>query len=91
MYSAEEHVTFLKKKSEAFDSFRKYEAWLKKQRYPDGIKCYGSNGKGEFTSTEFNSHLEREGMVRHTSFMILLNPMALWSEATERISSTCNR
>jgi hypothetical protein len=65
MYSAEERVTFLKKKSEAFDSFRKYEAWLKKERNPNGIKCYGSDRGGEFTSTEFNNHLEREGMVRH--------------------------
>jgi hypothetical protein len=65
MYSAEERVTFLKKKSEAFDSFKKYEAWLKKQRNPDGIKCYGSDGGGEFMSAEFKSHLEKEGTVRH--------------------------
>ena len=31
MYSAEEHVTFLKNESDAFDSYKKYEAWVKEQ------------------------------------------------------------
>ena len=31
MYSAEEHITFLNSKSNTFDSYQKYEAWVKKQ------------------------------------------------------------
>jgi hypothetical protein len=42
-----------------------YEAWMKKQRNPDGIKGLGSDGEGEFMSAEFKNHLEKAGTVRH--------------------------
>lgn len=56
-------IYFLREKSEAFDSYRKYEAWLETQRKVK-IKCLQCDRGGEFTSDEFKDHLERHGTVR---------------------------
>jgi hypothetical protein len=63
-HSHEERVYFLKRKSETFDRYKKYEAWVRVQRGAM-IKIFGSDRGGEFTSAEFNDHLEKAGTVRH--------------------------
>jgi hypothetical protein len=63
-YSHEERVYFLKRKSETFDWYKKYEAWLRVQRGAM-IKVFRSDQGGEFTSAEFNDHLEKAGTVHH--------------------------
>jgi hypothetical protein len=64
LHTHEEKVHFLKKKSEAFNSYKRYEAWVKVQRNAF-IKIFGSDRGGEFTSKEFNEHLANAGTVRH--------------------------
>ncbi|KAF7367236.1 Retrovirus-related Pol polyprotein from transposon TNT 1-94 [Mycena sanguinolenta] len=58
----EERPYFLKKKSEAFENYLKYEAWVKLQRNAK-IKILGTDNGGEFTSKEFEDHLEKAGTV----------------------------
>jgi hypothetical protein len=60
----EEKIYFTVKKSEAFDYYKKYEAWVKVQRKAR-IETLGTDRGGEFTSEEFNTHLENAGTVRH--------------------------
>jgi hypothetical protein len=60
----EEKVFFLKQKSEAFNSYKKYEAWAKVQRNAV-IKILGTDRGGEFMSNAFVEHLELQGTVRH--------------------------
>ena len=62
-HSHEEHIYFMAKKSEALENYRHYEAWAKVQRNIPAIKIFSSDRGGEFMSTEFNNHLERQGMV----------------------------
>ena len=64
LFSHEERVYFLTQKAEVFDHYRKFEAWVKVQRR-GRIAILGSDRGGEFTSTEFNTHLENAGTVRH--------------------------
>ena len=64
LFSHEERVYFLTQKAEVFDHYRKFEAWVKVQRR-GRIAILGSDQGGEFTSTEFNTHLENAGTVRH--------------------------
>jgi hypothetical protein len=61
-HELEEHVYFLKQKSEAFDHYKKYEAWVKVQRH-GRIAIFGSDRGSEFTSKEFSNHLEDAGTV----------------------------
>ncbi|KAF7334060.1 Retrovirus-related Pol polyprotein from transposon TNT 1-94 [Mycena venus] len=56
----EEKPYFLKKKSEAFANYQKYEAWVMVQRGAK-IKVLGTDNGGEFTSKEFETHLEKAG------------------------------
>ena len=42
MYTHEDRINFLKKKSEAFEKYREYEAWVRVQRGAV-IKCLGSS------------------------------------------------
>ena len=60
--SHEEHIYFLKQKSEAFDHYKKYKAWVKVQRH-GRIAIFSSNRGGEFTSKEFNDHLNFAGKI----------------------------
>jgi hypothetical protein len=60
MHSHEEKIYFLYKKSDAFTSYTKYEAWVKLQRKAN-IKILGTDRGGKFTSGEFTDHLERAG------------------------------
>ena len=64
LFSHEEHVYFLKQKSEVFDTYKKFEGWLKVQRKGQVI-VLGSDRGGEFNSKEFNNHLKHVGTVRH--------------------------
>jgi len=64
LYSHEEYVNFLRLKSEAFRSYKEYEAWVKVQREAV-IKIFGCDRGGEFNSKEFDEHLKSVGTVRH--------------------------
>ena len=63
--SREPRVLFLKAKSEAINTYKDYERWVKVHRNPDGIACLGSDRGGEFTSEEFNAYLKTAGTIRH--------------------------
>lgn len=64
LFSCEERIYFLKQKSEVFDHYKKYEAWLRVQR--GGTICIlGCDRGGNFTSQEFTEHLEKSGSVQH--------------------------
>ena len=67
-YSRETRVTFLKKKSEAFEAYKHYEAWVKAQRTGNDraatIKTLQSDRGGEYTSGEFSSYLKAQGTTR---------------------------
>ena len=62
--SHEERVYFSRKKSEGFESYKTYEAWVNTQRGAK-IRVFGSDRRGEFTSQIFDEHLEKKGTVRH--------------------------
>ena len=64
LFSHEERIYFLKHKSEVFDHYEKYEAWLRVQR-GGTIRIFGSDRGGEFTSQEFTEYLENSGSIRH--------------------------
>jgi len=64
IWSREEKVYFTRKKSEAYDTYRKYEMWAKIQRNAT-IRIFGSDRGGEFTSKQFDEHLENAGTIRH--------------------------
>jgi len=57
MFTHEDHINFLKRKSEAFERYLKYEAWVKVQ-HNAVIKCLGSDGGGKYISKEFMDHFE---------------------------------
>ena len=65
LYSCKPSMLFLKAKSEAFESYKRYEAWVKAHRNMGGIACLGSNRGGEFLSKEFNAHLHDTGTIHH--------------------------
>ena len=64
LFSHEERIYFLKQKSEVFEYYKKYEAWLKVQRN-GRVGILGCNRGGEFTSQEFTDYLENAGTIRH--------------------------
>jgi len=53
------------KKSETFGNYKNYKAWTKVQQNVPAIKIFGSDRGGEFNLKEFDTHLERQGTVRH--------------------------
>ena len=61
LFSHEEHIYFLKQKSEVFDHYKKYEAWLKVHRGGQVI-LLGCDRGGEFTSRIFSEYLKNAGM-----------------------------
>jgi hypothetical protein len=63
--SHEECPYFLATKGEALSRYQCYEAWGRTQRHVSAIKILGSDHGGEFTSKDFNEHLERQESVRH--------------------------
>ncbi len=65
LYSREPRVDFLKAKSDAFESYKHYEAWVKVHRNPSGIACLGSDRGGEFLDGEFTTYLQDVGTIRH--------------------------
>jgi Reverse transcriptase (RNA-dependent DNA polymerase) len=64
LYSHEERIYFLKHKSEAFEIYKVYEAWVRVQRNAV-IKILGTDRAGEFTSKAFRDHTDHAGTVRH--------------------------
>ena len=66
LFSHEERIHFLKQKSEAFEHYKKYEAWVKVQRNGRvGILRLGCDRGGEFTSSAFTECLEYSRTARH--------------------------
>ena len=65
LYSCEPRVAFLKAKSDAFKSYKHYEAWVKVHRNPSGIACLGTDRGGEFLDGEFTTYLQDVGTIRH--------------------------
>src|ERR1700678_160214 len=64
LFSHEERIYFLKYKSEVFDHYKKYEAWVKVQRN-GRVGILGCDRGGEFTSGAFTDYLEHSGTARH--------------------------
>src|SRR5271154_5921341 len=62
--SHKERVYFNREKSESFDNYKKYEAWVRVQRNTV-IKIFCCDRGGEFRSKAFDEHLEYAGTVRH--------------------------
>jgi hypothetical protein len=57
------HLYLLRKKDQAFDGYKDYEAWLKNQKGRSVKKLHSDRG-GEFNSHEFDKHLARNGTAR---------------------------
>jgi len=55
----------MKSKSKAFESYKRYEAWVKVHRNLSGIACLGSDRGGEFLSEEFTNYLQDVRTIRH--------------------------
>src|SRR6202522_300616 len=64
LFSHEERIYFLKQKSEVFDHYKKYKAWVKVQRGGQ-IIVLGCDRGGEFTGRIFSDYLENVGTARH--------------------------
>ncbi|KAJ2929484.1 hypothetical protein H1R20_g7604, partial [Candolleomyces eurysporus] len=62
-FSHETRAFFLRNKSDAFDAYQRYEAWVHVQRDAK-IKVLRSDRGGEYIGAEFTSHLEHNGTVR---------------------------
>ena len=59
-------VDLMRKKSEAFDTYRAYEAWLKTQFGTD-IRTFQSDKGGEYTSSDFQQHTKSKGTTHRFS------------------------
>jgi hypothetical protein len=60
-YSRWIYVEFLSQKSDAFEAYKRYEAWTKTQ-FNARIKILHSDCGGEYTSEEFQTYLKSRGM-----------------------------
>ena len=65
LFSREPCISFLKAKSEAFQSYKQYEAWVKTHHNPDRIALLGSDCGGEFIDSKFKTYLQNVGTARH--------------------------
>ncbi|RXW13588.1 hypothetical protein EST38_g12267 [Candolleomyces aberdarensis] len=62
-YSHETCVFFLRHKSDTFDAYQRYEAWVRVQR-DTKIKTLRLDRGGEYLGADFTSYLEHNGTVR---------------------------
>jgi hypothetical protein len=74
-YSSEDHVTFLKRKKEAFQSFKDSRAWVRSQRNAK-IKINGADRGGEFMGHKFKGYLRTKGLHAIVLYTIPPNLMA---------------
>ena len=65
LFSRKLRISFLKAKSEAFQSYKQYEAWVKTHHNPDRITLLGSDHEGEFIDSEFKTYLQNVRTARH--------------------------
>jgi transposase InsO family protein len=63
-YSRLTHIYLLKKKDQAFDAYKIYEAWVKTQKNTV-IKRLHTDRGGEYLSDAFGDHLAKAGTVRN--------------------------
>ena len=54
------------RKSEVFENYKNYEAWLTTQ-FGTGIRVFQSDKGGEYTSTEFRQHTKSKGTIHRFS------------------------
>ena len=59
-------VDLMRKKSEVFDNYKAYEAWLKTQFDAD-LRTFQSDKGGEYTSHEFQQHTKSKGTIHRFS------------------------
>ena len=59
-------VDLMRRKSDTFDNYKGYEAWLKTQ-FDVNIKCFQSDKGGEYTSNEFLQHTKSKGTIHQFS------------------------
>ncbi|PPQ84116.1 hypothetical protein CVT24_002084 [Panaeolus cyanescens] len=62
-FSHEERIYFMRLKSDAFEMFKQYEAWVLRQRNAK-IKELRTDRGGEYLSDEFTRHLNSQGIIR---------------------------
>lgn len=63
LYTHEERITFLPRKSNTFKAYCAYEAWVWVHRGAQ-IKVYGSDRDGKFTSAEIKAYQDATGTTR---------------------------
>jgi len=84
LYSRKLHVAFLKAKSDAFESYKHYEAWVKVHHNPSGIVCLGTDRGGEFLDGEFTTYLQDVRTIHHLN--VYDSPQS--NGAVERLNQT---
>jgi hypothetical protein len=60
-YETVEYFEFISRKSDVFENYKNYEAWVKKHRNKDGIKNLCNDCTGDYLSKEFVAHLKSQG------------------------------
>lgn len=66
LWGAARIATLLRLKSEAFDAFKAFEAWLE-THHGQRIKYLNTDQGGEYVSDEFKAHLKARGIVAKLS------------------------
>ncbi len=76
-------IYLIQKKSKAFDSYQRYEAWLGTQ-HKVIVKCLRTDRGGEYRSHEFDAHLELKGTVRQ----LTVHDTPEYNGVSERLNRT---
>jgi len=76
-------IYLIRKKSEAFDYYRRYEAWLGTQYHAIIWRLHTDRG-GEYRSQEFDAHLELKGTIRR----LTVHDTPEYNGVSERLNRT---